>query len=112
MEGTKQVIFDSMNNKAIFNDLSFTSYGLYFLKFHIASSPVEYEFYEEVSITVNSSITVENSTSKLVEATFNATYDDVIKGDVTALHFGTAVTNKFARENPETRCNLVNVRRG
>ncbi|XP_069115782.1 fibrocystin-L-like [Argopecten irradians] len=112
LTGTTQVNFDPVTNRAMFDDLTITGYGVYFLNFHIVSSPAEYEFNEEISVTVNASSPVDTSASRVMEITYDANYDDVITGNVTAEHFGTAVVNKYARENPQTRCKLVSVAKG
>ncbi|XP_033758069.1 fibrocystin-L-like [Pecten maximus] len=101
MTGSKQATFNQSTGDAIFNDLVFDQIGVYILKFHVKSSPEEYDLYGEFRVQVLSEVQVHlhnsnNATSTNISLTFNESYADVVgKRDE---HFGAMVVNRLARK--------------
>ncbi|KAJ8320870.1 hypothetical protein KUTeg_002457 [Tegillarca granosa] len=110
--GGSQVSFDTVTSRSSFYSITLSQLGMYVIKFHITSSPPDYDFYEEVVVTVKSaeqaSMFIEESKTMTVK--FDADYKTVVESD--DKYFGAMVGNYFANLYPEILFSSVSVSPG
>lgn len=110
--GGSQVTFDTVTSRVSFYSITLSQLGMYVIKFHITSSPPDYDFYEEVVVTVKSteqaSMVIEETTSMTVK--FDADYNTVVGSD--DKYFGAMVGNYYANLYPEILFSSVTVSQG
>ncbi|XP_021358214.1 mucin-3A-like [Mizuhopecten yessoensis] len=115
MSGSLQAIFDPDTGEAVFDSLTFDQIGLYFLTFHVTSSPEEYDINDNVQVQVvnEKQFALLNDNTTIVTnitVTFEENYQQIV-GDNEA-SFGAMIANIFAQQNPDVLLYLVSVKEG
>jgi hypothetical protein len=112
LEGTTSAVFDTVISQVNFYSLNLTMLGMTVVKFHITSSPADYDFYVEHFVPVKGSQhigMVPEETSDIV-LRIDADYNTVVglEDKYVSAMFG----NWFANNYPDIRFDAVSVSAG
>ncbi|XP_060067607.1 fibrocystin-L-like [Ylistrum balloti] len=115
MTGLKHTNFNHSTGEAIFNDLAFDQIGIYFLRFHVQSSPEEYDVYGDLRVEVLNEAQIsllndDTSVTTKISLTFNESFDDVV-GEQEE-EFGDMVVNRLTENFTGVYFDNVTVKRG
>ncbi|XP_021351282.1 fibrocystin-L-like [Mizuhopecten yessoensis] len=110
MSGSLHAIFDPDTGEAVFDSLTFDQIGLYFLTFHVTSSPEEYGINDNVQVQVvnEKQFALLNDNTTIVTnitVTFEENYQQIV-GDNEA-SFGAMIANIIAQQNPDVTTTTI-----